>query len=86
VALGPHVGAPRRGQERRDRVADHVGAGRPEAHHRDVGARGRHRQPLNGLGDADDGTPASLATGFNTSVTLGVNGVNTEAETGTQVP
>ena len=50
-----------------------------------MGAGAGHRQPLNGLDDAD-ATPTSLAPGFNTSVFTGVNGVNTDVLTATQVP
>ncbi len=70
-------------QQRGGGVPEMVGAGGPEAHHRDVGAAPRHRQPLAGLAAA---TPTSFADGFNTSEVFGVNGVNTDAWTGTHTP
>lgn len=85
VARRPQEGAPGRCQERGGGVAEEVGAGRPEAHHRDVGAEPRHGQPLDALADVEV-TAASFADGFNTSEVAGVNGVNTVACSGSHTP
>ena len=71
-------------QERGGGVPEIVAAGGPESHHRDMGAAARHRQPL--LEAAAGATPTTLAEGFSTSELLGVNGVNTDAWTGTHTP
>jgi len=60
-----------------------ISSGGPQAHHDDVGAA-CHAQPLNGL--VEVGTVASLADALSTSDASGVNGVNTDAFTGTHVP
>ena len=69
-------------------LREQVGAGGPEAHHRDVGAEPRHAQPLDGLAADAAPTPAVavFADAFRTSDVLGVNGANTVAWTGAQTP
>jgi hypothetical protein len=73
-------------------VPDEIDTGRPEAHHRDVGAL-RHAQPLEGIDEEDaepdtaaGATRPTLAVAFRTSAGSGANGVSTEALTGTHTP
>ena len=65
MACGPQIGAPygrRPCQLVSDVMPDEIGAGRPEAHHHDVGAAPRHAQPLDGVDETEpedeDAAPA----------------------------
>ena len=85
MAGRPQIGAPGHGQKRRRAVTEEVGAGGPEAHHRDVGAVARHASAADRAGRCRRDA-ASFADAFNTSDVAGVNGVKTDACTGTQTP
>ena len=94
MARRAEIGPPRRRCQPGGRVVPHeVGAGWPEAHHRDVGAVLRHAQPLDGMveAEAEDETEAgavrpTFAVALSTSDGSGVSGVSTEAEGGTHTP